>query len=183
MISLDEVYKTFPDNRACLIYIFQQRFPDIRCPKCKRSNSFSFNKANRNFVCICGQFSIYPKKGTLFDHSRTDLTKWFLTIYLIANEQHGISTTDLMRKAGIARQTATDLRRKIMDLIYEYTIETINPADILRVKKRILAKHQWYTKERERQYVAEFLFREKYQYNDPFKILLDLAIKHKNSSK
>lgn len=176
MMSLDEMYKTFPNNQACLTYIFHKNYKDPTCPRCGRRNSFHFAKLTKRFVCTCGTYSISSKKGTLFERSGTDLTKWFLAIYLIANDADGINSLELKNKMGVEYHTALKIRRKIMQLILDHTESSVTHGQMLRVMSMIRKKHSHIPKDMERMYAAEYLYRENDTSADPFLALLDLAI-------
>lgn len=184
MMSLDEMYKTFPDNKACLIYIFKKNYSNAKCGYCKRVNAYTYNKGNKNFVCTCGQSAIYPRKGTLFDYSRTDLTKWFLTIYLLTHAKHWITSQEIADQTGGSYITTRSLRKKITKLMMDYMGKTITKDDKKRMLTIINARENvTISKTMENQYVAELLFRERYRDDDAFVKLLELAIKPNKSRK
>lgn len=176
--SIDDLYRKFPDNISCLKYIFDLRFKNPKCPKCGRIGAFHLAKANQNFVCNCGQYSIFPKKGTIFGGSPTPLTKWFLALYLIGNNECGVSAREIQRDVGMTYKAAYAMRRKIMAMILREMNDQITPEEMETMKRKIRAKHQYVSQDLEHQYIAEFSFRNKYQHTDinPFFRLLLMAI-------
>ena len=54
--------KEFPDDAACLEYIFKTRFPEQKC-ECGKSNCFHRRTKRRCYECaFCGH-QIYPTAG------------------------------------------------------------------------------------------------------------------------
>lgn len=177
MISLDELYKIFPSNQACLTYIFEKKYKGTVCPKCLRSDSYHFARLTKSFMCTCGMHSIYPRKGTLFESSGTDLTKWFLAIYLFAHEANGISAMELKRKTGTDYHTASTIRRKIMEMILQHMEKKVERGHFLRFMSKINKKNRHVPPGQERLYAAEYLYRELDNSPDPFYALLDIALR------
>jgi hypothetical protein len=46
------------------------------------------------------------ERGTVYNRTRTDLTKWFLAAYLMGRDKRGVSAKFLQRELGVAYQTA-----------------------------------------------------------------------------
>lgn len=186
MMSLDDVYKTFPSDESCLRYIFETIYPSpLICPKCKRIDSMHYNKANKNFVCTCGQYSIFPKTGTLFHQSGIGLTRYFLAMYLFAHEKDGITSKELAEKTGISEPSAHYLRKRIAAMIERHLRkEKIAPsaAEKERLLKAIKNRFPKLRVALEDQYVAEFYFREHYRKQDGFLVLLNLAMQKQPAS-
>ena len=60
----------------------------------------------------CQQRSLL--KGTIFEQTKTGLTKWFLAIYLVTSSKGGIAATELQRQMGFGSyQTAWSWLHKI----------------------------------------------------------------------
>jgi transposase-like protein len=51
--------------------------------------------------------------GTVFHRTRTDLTKWFLAVYLMGRDKRGVSAKFLQRELGVAYQTAWTMAHKL----------------------------------------------------------------------
>jgi hypothetical protein len=75
--------KEFPDDAACLEYIFKSRYPDQLC-ECGKSHCFHRRTKRRAYACaFCGH-QIYPTAGTIFHKSETSLKSWFFALFLMA---------------------------------------------------------------------------------------------------
>jgi len=109
----------YPDDAACLAAILRAQFGGraLFCPACAQRATFHPIKNRRAFACQeCGHH-IFPCVGTVFAHSSTPLTKWFLAIYLMAGTRGQISGKDLQRRLGVTYKTAWRIRdelRKVM---------------------------------------------------------------------
>ena len=78
----------------------------LACPKCIKENKFYRVTGRSAYACsFCGHH-IYPLKGSIFDHSSTELKLWFYAIYLMAQTRAGISAKQLERELGVTYKTA-----------------------------------------------------------------------------
>jgi len=80
-MNYKEFLKKFPDNNAIINYFVDIRYPEgVICPKChykevkRRKDNPKFYHCN-----FCNyDFSVF--KDTIFEHTSTDLQKWFYAI-------------------------------------------------------------------------------------------------------
>lgn len=105
----------FPDDKACLDYIFKARFATEVCPRCG-SKDFYPVKNRKCYACACG-YQIYPVAGTIFHKSATKLTDWFFAIYLISTAKNGVSAAELQRHLGVTYKTAWRMAKQIRSLM------------------------------------------------------------------
>src|SRR5437868_3254573 len=111
--SLMEFNERYPDDAACLEYLWRTRYPadglHADCPKCELPRIFrKYEFANRNtsWTCTaCGQH-VHPTAGTIFHKSSTSLHLWFYAIYIMASTRCGISAKQLEREIGVTYKTA-----------------------------------------------------------------------------
>jgi transposase-like protein len=108
--SMMEFMREFPDDRACLDYLFRTRFaPDgshADCPKCGVERKFHRVKDRPSYDCdVCG-YHLHPTAGTIFHKSPTSLHLWFYAMYLMASTRCGISAKQLERELGVTYKTA-----------------------------------------------------------------------------
>lgn len=116
--SIKQFNERFPDNAACLEEIKQLRFGDsIACPKCQKENKFYRVTDRSAYACaFCGHH-VYPLKGSIFDHSSTELKLWFYAIYLMAQTRAGVSAKQLERELGVTYKTAWRMFNHIRQLM------------------------------------------------------------------
>jgi transposase len=117
--SLMAFTREFPDDRACLDWLWRQRYaPDghtTHCPKCDRVRRFHRVEERPAYDCDhCGHH-IHPLAGTIFHKSPTSLHLWFYAMYLMASTRCGISAKQLERELGVTYKTAWRMFNLIRD--------------------------------------------------------------------
>jgi transposase len=108
--SMMEFMREFPDDRACLDYLWRQRYaPDgshVDCPKCGVTRKFHRVADRPSYDCdTCGRH-VHPTAGTIFHKSATSLHLWFYAMYVMASTRCGISAKQLERELGVTYKTA-----------------------------------------------------------------------------
>src|SRR4051795_11542761 len=108
--SMMEFMQEFPDDEACLDWLWRQRFaedghtPD--CSKCAKPRKFHRVKARASYSCdTCGHH-IHPTAGTIFHKSSTSLQLWFYAMYLMTSTRCAVSAKHLERELGVGYKTA-----------------------------------------------------------------------------
>jgi len=112
-MTLIEFQSKYGTEEQCRQYLFETRWPEgFNCPRC--SHEECFNVASRGlYQCKSCRYQASVTAGTIFDKTRTPLTKWFLAIYLSADDKRGISALALKSKIGVAYFTAWTMLQKI----------------------------------------------------------------------
>jgi transposase-like protein/ribosomal protein L24E len=106
----------FPDDAACLAFIFKARFANHKC-ECGKADCFHRRTKRRAFQCaFCGA-QIYPTAGTIFEKSETSLKSWFFAIFLFAKSKNGVAAKELQRQLGVTYKTAHRMGHKIRELM------------------------------------------------------------------
>jgi transposase len=114
-------FKTrFPDDDACLSYLFNKRYADAtECPKCEEGFKYHQCKGNRYHVCQhCGHH-IHPTAGTIMQDSKTPLVSWLFVMLLFANSKNGVSAKEIQRQIGVTYKTAWRMGHLIRSLMDE----------------------------------------------------------------
>lgn len=115
-----EFMREFPDDAACLEYLWRSRFsPDgenAHCRKCdqeRRFKRYATKQGRQSWTCTgCGHH-VHPTAGTIFHKSSTSLHLWFYAAYLMASTRCGISAKQLERELGVAYRTAWRMMNRI----------------------------------------------------------------------
>jgi transposase len=118
--SLLEFAREFPDDEACLVWLWRERFaPDgehAHCSRCDAERVFKRYATAQKRPCwfcrTCG-YRIHPMRGTIFERSSTSLQLWFYAMYLMASTRCGISAKQLERELGVHYKTAWRMFNKI----------------------------------------------------------------------
>ena len=90
----------FPDEKACFAYLERVRWPDgFRCPVCGHGEAWRTRR--RLWVCGSCQRQTSATAGTLLTGTRTPLVSWFMSIWQLTNQKHGLSAMGLQRLLGL----------------------------------------------------------------------------------
>lgn len=110
----------YPDDAACLAKVMEMQYggTTITCPACGVVGAkFHAMSKRRAYACQeCGHH-IYPCAGTIFEKSRTNLTKWFFAMYLMTSTRHGVAAKELERQIGCTYKTAWRMAHELRKLM------------------------------------------------------------------
>lgn len=109
-----EFQNRFPNEISIINYFADIRYKNgIKCNHCSSDKVYHRTSEPKLFDCnSCGNsFSVFT--GTIFEHSSTDLRKWFYAIHLFLNSKKGISGLQLQREIGVTYKTAWRMLRQI----------------------------------------------------------------------
>ena len=113
-MTIQEFQERFGTEEACREYLYQQRWANgFVCPKCGHTEHFNINARGGKLQCKACNHQTTVTAGTIFEKTRTPLTKWFTAIYLVSEDKRGISALSLKTKIGVAYQTAWSMLHKI----------------------------------------------------------------------
>ena len=98
--DLPSFLKRFGTDAKCRAYLVRARWPEgFCCAGCGHRVAWSHKKRLIEECRSCGrQHSILA--GTMFEQTKTGLSKWFLAIYLVTSSKGGISAMELQRQMG-----------------------------------------------------------------------------------
>ena len=114
--TIKQFRSQFPNDKACLDYIFKARFgSDYICPKCGKRDFYPI-KNRKCYSCACG-YQVHPVANTIFHKSATKLTDWFFAIYLISNSKNGVSAKEVERHLGVTYKCAWRMTKQIRSLM------------------------------------------------------------------
>ena len=109
----------YPDDGACLDQIMKEQYGgnEFSCPGCGADSKFHRISKRRAFACQhCGHH-VYPCVGTIFEKSRTPLTKWFFAMYLMTSTRHGVAAKELERQIGVTYKCAWRMAHELRKLM------------------------------------------------------------------
>jgi transposase len=112
-LSITEFMSMFPNDEACLEYLFKKNFGDnFACPRCGETGKFRKLSKMPAYTCQCGEH-IHPMVGSPFHRSHTPLQKWFYAIYLFTTTRHGVPAKELQRQLSVNYKTAWRMGHEI----------------------------------------------------------------------
>ncbi len=115
--TIKNLRQEFPDDDACLDYIFKVRYSDKKCPECKKKDCFYRVSTRKCFSCSHCGYQIHPTAGTVFHKSSTKLTDWFHALFLFASSKNGVSAKELQRQLGVTYKCAWRMAHQIRSLM------------------------------------------------------------------
>jgi len=100
--SLIEFQQRFPDQAACVGYLFKARWPDgFVCPGCGAGRAWELHTKPWTWECAGCHRQTSVTAGTIMHHSKLPLTIWFWAAYLMATHSNGISALQLQRQLAL----------------------------------------------------------------------------------
>jgi transposase-like protein len=109
-----EFARWFPDDQACMSYLYRSRWPEsFVCPKCRSTEDpYMLDKYKRIECSSCGhQTSVTA--GTVLHRTRMPLTMWFEAAYHVATYAPGTSALQLQKHLGTSYETAFNILHKL----------------------------------------------------------------------
>src|SRR3954471_10741294 len=84
----------FGSDEQCREYLFEARWPDgFRCSACGHDDAYAL-RTKIVYECVACRKQHSLLAGTIFEQTKTGLTKWFLAIYLVTSSKGGIAATE-----------------------------------------------------------------------------------------
>lgn len=119
--SFKQFNEQFPDDAACLDYIFDQRYPNGGKCVCGKTDTFYRVATRRCYSCAnCGH-QIHPCEGTIFHKSRTSLRTWFHVMFLMTASKNGVSAKEIERQTGVTYKCAFRMGHQVRKLMSQGT--------------------------------------------------------------
>lgn len=110
--TINQFKKDFPDDEACLEYVFRFRYGHI--PDFKKYYRVTGRKCYAHSET---GHQIHPLAGTIFHKSSTKLTNWFFAIFLASQSKNGVSAKELERSLGVTYKCAWRIAKQIRSLM------------------------------------------------------------------
>ncbi len=90
----------FGSDEQCREYLFKARWPEgFRCAACGHDDAYTL-KTKIVYECVACRKQHSLLAGTIFEQTKTGLSRWFLAIYLVTSSKGGIAATELQRQLG-----------------------------------------------------------------------------------
>lgn len=104
--TLQEFGDWFPSEEACVAYLERIRWPvGFLCPACQGESAW--RTARGQLRCSNCQRQTSATAGTVFEATRKPLRTWFLAMWYVTSQKHGVSALGLQRALGLGSyQTA-----------------------------------------------------------------------------
>ena len=110
--DVKQFQQRFATEAACMRALMAARWPDgFCCPRCRGRRAYPI-PSRRLFQCAACKYQASLTAGTVFENTRTPLTKWFLAMFLISRWE-GITAVELRRWIGVTYKTAWSMLSKL----------------------------------------------------------------------
>src|SRR6202022_3717611 len=134
--SLMEFMAEFPDDAACLEWLWRNRYPpggsEAPRPKCEAPRAFKrydTGQSRQSWTCTgCGHH-LHPTAGTIFHKSSTSLHLWFYAMYLMTSTRCGISAKQIERELGVTYKCAWRIFNQIRTMFEENIRDLIGTVE------------------------------------------------------
>lgn len=101
------IINKYDTQEKCIEYLESIRYKyGVFCPHCGVVDHYSKRKDTNIYHCISCNEDFTVLIGTIFEHSRLPLPKWFFIIMLMLEARKGISSSQLARNAEVTYKTA-----------------------------------------------------------------------------
>ena len=110
-----EFQRWFSDEKACVDYLYQSRWPEgFVCPKCGSRRSPYNIEAYRRIECAECRHQTSVTAGTVMHGTKMALRVWFNGAYLVTTHTPGFSALQFQRQLGIKTyETAFQMLHKL----------------------------------------------------------------------
>ena len=118
-LGMAEFIALYGTEELCHEALVKMRWPDgFVCPKCAKRR-YSFCAPKKLFQCSSCHRQTSVRAGTVFQKSRTPLTKWFLAMHLLTGSKNDISGLELARQIDVKWDTAWLIKQKLMEVMLQ----------------------------------------------------------------
>ena len=113
-ITVDELFKMFPDNTTAMKWFEANIWKDgRRCPTCENPSTIEASHPRMPYYCYKCRSHFSVKKGTVMAYSKLSYQKWAIATYLFAINVKGVSSMSLHRNLGITQKSAWFMVQKL----------------------------------------------------------------------
>jgi ISXO2-like transposase domain/Transposase zinc-ribbon domain len=118
-LGMAEFQQLYGTEELCHAALVKLRWPDgFACPKCA-GTKHSFCAPKRLFQCSACRKQTSVRAGTVFEKSKTPLTKWFLVMHLMTCSKNDIASLELARQIDVKWDTAWLIKQKLMEVMLQ----------------------------------------------------------------
>jgi len=101
------IINKYDTQEKCIEYLEKLRWEQgVYCPHCGVIDHYSKRENTNIYHCISCNKDFTVLIGTIFEHSRLPLPKWFFITMLMLEAKKGISSSQLARNAEVTYKTA-----------------------------------------------------------------------------
>lgn len=119
-LSLVAFLRDYGTEAQCEAAVVLARWPNgFVCDRCSCTRFSPTHNGRRLWQCKDCGYQSSSIVGSVMEHTKLPLTKWFLAMYWVTQSKNGVSALALMRYVGVSYPTAWLLRHKLMQVMFE----------------------------------------------------------------
>ena len=121
-LSMTDFLKQYGGTeKMCRENLEKYRWPNgFKCPHCgSLEYGLVWHKELKTFQCNGCRKQTTLTSGTIFEHTKLPLTKWFQAIFFLTQSKNSVSALELTRLLGVAYRTAWRLKHKLPQVMLE----------------------------------------------------------------
>ena len=90
-LSLPEFFRMFPDERACLQFVNDSRWPDgaPACPQCGSAATYARKDRPGGLRCAKCDYNFSATAGTVMENTKLPLSTWLQAAFLMVTDKRG----------------------------------------------------------------------------------------------
>lgn len=117
-ITLVQLMRMFPDDKAAEAWFIQQRWPDgVRCTYCDHADvQIGTAHPTMPFRCRACKKFFSTKTHSVMHSSKLGYQAWALALYMMTTNIKGVSSMKLHRDIGVRQATAWHLAHRIREM-------------------------------------------------------------------
>lgn len=118
-LSLTEFQYLYGTEDQCYKALYDLRWPDgFVCPQCGHDRCCMI-RTRWVYECYWCKYQASVTAGTIFHATKLPLTVWFMGMYLMTQNKHGVSILELCRQLGLSYNAAWRMKHKLMQVMLE----------------------------------------------------------------
>ena len=131
-LTVIQLLRFFPNDRAAEKWFEEQRWPEERCcPDCGSVNTVKTkNRKPMPYRCRDCRRHFSVRKGMVMQSSKIGYQKWAIAIYMLSTGLKGVSSMKLYRELGITQKTAWYLMQRIREGFIDDSTNMTGPVEV-----------------------------------------------------
>lgn len=132
--TINDVAIYFQDRATCINYITQLRWGGkTTCAFCGHDHVYELKGAHKRYKCAKCRKHFSALKGTIFENSTIELSKWFMALFIMSTHRKGISSVQVARDIGVTQKTAWFMMQRLRNAFKQqsFTYSKIGHAKVV----------------------------------------------------
>ena len=106
--------KKYKDDETCKLDFEKKRFANgFNCIYCQNTKIYKLSCRPFDYKCKSCKKTFSLLKGTIFENTNISFQKWYLVMFLVANNSKGISSIQLGKYLDLPQKTAWHIAHKV----------------------------------------------------------------------